>query len=166
LAGNGLDTKKGTENGGLETHLRLESFGMFFLAFFLLFFLLIFITFSTGLRCYYRHARGAAANVSVRSGQIPGLRGNGDSRRRCVSSPWYVFFSFFFFLLLIIVPTNSPLVREPCVSSPLSLANAMSGGFFGFLGQSPRQKKPIAHRHHHYDWMKNHIKAQEMDDIF
>jgi hypothetical protein len=34
LAGNGLVTKNGTGNGGLETQMRLESFGMFFLIFF------------------------------------------------------------------------------------------------------------------------------------
>jgi hypothetical protein len=34
LAGNGFVTKIGEGTGGLETHLRLESFGMFFLIFF------------------------------------------------------------------------------------------------------------------------------------
>ena len=38
LAANGLDTKMGTGNRGLETQMRLESFGMFFFSFFLSFF--------------------------------------------------------------------------------------------------------------------------------
>ena len=100
LVANGLDTKKGTGNGELETHLRLESFGMFFFFFFPFFFflLLILFTFSTGtmLRHHYQHA--GEQRQTVRSERIPGLgRGNGEQGLETSASRVLGTFFFLFF---------------------------------------------------------------------
>ena len=62
----------------------------------------------------------------------------------------------FFFCLISFYLYNTQVVND--VSPPLSLANAMWGGFlclFLFLGQPLHWIKTIAYHHHHHHWTTN-----------